>query len=703
MKKRLKYRFILFPIFIFCGLTIFAQKTDGRKTSSVGHIYGRVMDSKTKETIPYASVVILKNDSLIAGNLTKPNGEFSIDNLPFGKFNLNFKSIGYKTIKKTISITPQNDEQDIGNIKMEIDEKLLSEVEIVTEKSAVEMNIDRKVFNVDKNITSKGGTAADVMKDIPSVTLDESGNAKLRQNSATIYIDGRPTTLSLDQIAADQIERVELITNPSAKFEANASGGIINIVMKSNTKRGYYGIVSAGVGTNDHYNGMVSLNVKQKPIGFSLAYNYHSFKNPISAYNYRTNIDNDKVTGYYDSDNKKVFKNAFNTGSAGLDYYVNNRNTLSLSESMVIGDFNTTENQLFKSRNTYDSILSSGNRNTDATIHFGNFTSKLNYLKTFPKKGRELSSSINYNILNVNNKNDFITNTYDGYGALLPNNPDLQNTAARNTGHTYTFQADYIDPINDSTKLELGVRSNYNSSKVLFDANYFSYYSNLDTIDAYLTNHYQIEDIVNAVYINYTHQYRKINYMIGLRFEQSRYSGKLENSGDAVFQYSYPENFNTIINALFPSVFISKKLNEKRTLQFNSSRKIGRPNIRQLSPNISSSDRKNYSIGNPKLTPEFITLAEINYNQFLKKGNVLISLFFRNTQNPFTNFIYKYPSDSSILVSTTINGKQNNTLGMDNTLKFTFFKGLETTFNVNLFYTVINASYNNNNFSNAGS
>ena len=304
--------------------------------------------------------------------------------------------------------------------------------------------------------------------------------------------------------------------------------------------------------------------------------------------------------------------------------------------------------------------------------------------------------------MKINNHNDFTTNTYNASGLLFPNNPDLQNSEGLNKGNTYTFQADYIDPINDSTNLELGVRSNYKTSNVFLDARYFSYYSNQDTIDSGLTNHYKVKDIVNAAYINYSHRFKKINYMMGLRFEQSYYQGTFLDNSNSSFQYSYPDNLNNLINALFPSVFISKKLNQKQTMQFNISRKIGRPDMRQLSPNISSSDRKNYSIGNPQLTPEFLTLAEVNFNQYFNKGNSLISLFFRNTQNPLTNYSYQFPSDSSILVNTTINGKQSNTVGIDNTLKYSLMKGLETTLNMNLLYTVIDASFTNTQFSNSG-
>lgn len=669
---------------------------------SIGHIYGKVVDSKTKESVPFASVAIFKKDSVIAGNFTKNNGEFSFENLPYGRFNLKITFLGFKAYQQVIMIIPQNEEQDLGDIQLQVEETLLKTVEVVEEKSAFEMNIDRKVFNVDKNITSRGGTATDVMKNIPSVTMDESGNAQLRQNNATIYVDGRPTNLTLDMIPADQIDKVEVITNPSAKFEASATGGIINIVMKSNLKPGYNGVVTGGAGTNDHYNGMLALNVKQKPIGFSATYSYNTFKNPIHAYNYRTMLNNGSTSGHYDSDNNKVFRNTFNTGTASLDYYINNRNTLTISQNITKGYFYTREDQSFRTSNATDALLSRGSRITNTVIDFGNYTTKLHYKKTFPKKGKEFSADINYNGGLSQNPSVFTTNTYDGNGTLLPLNPALQNNKGRNENQTYTIQTDYINPVNDSTKLELGLRSSIKQSDQLMEVNRYDHALDLYAIDIDLTNHYLITDIVNAGYINYSMRRKKLSYMLGLRFEESYYKGVLANKNDSTFQYSYPTGLNNIMNALFPGIFISKKIAEKKEIQFNISRKINRPNFRQMMPFIMSSDNKNYSIGNPNLTPEFITMAELNYNQQLTKGNLLLTLFIRNTQNPLTQYNYTFPADSSIVISTHINGRQSNTIGMDNTFKHTLFKGFEATWNLNLFYSFIDATYKNTTVSNQG-
>ncbi|MGZ6539898.1 MAG: outer membrane beta-barrel protein, partial [Bacteroidia bacterium] len=626
-----------------------------------------------------------------------------LENLPFGTFNFKISFIGFKTYQQVITITPQNEEQDLGNIKIEAEEAVLKTVEVTGEKSASEMSIDRKVFNVDKDLTVKGGTAMDVMKNIPSVTLDESGNAQLRQNAATIYIDGRPTTLTLDQIPADQIERVEVITNPSAKFEASATGGIINIVMKSNNKPGYNGIVSGGIGTNEHYNAMAVLNFKQKPFGFQIVYNYNSFQNPVTGYTHRTDLSNNVATDYYNANDKSTFKNAMQVGTVNFDYFLNNRNTLSLSGNMVMGDFINHDNQTFSSLDASDAYLYNGNRTTNTKTHFENYTGKIHYRKTFPKKGKELTADFNYNTTNLNSPSTYTTNIYAANTTtLLPDNPALQNNMGHNVNQVYTFQADYVNPINDSTKFECGVRSNYKPSTQYLDVSTFDYPSGQYVADPYLTSHYKIEDLVNAAYVNYTTRVKKINFALGLRFEDSYYKGILTNKNDSSFLYSYPSGINNLLNSLFPSIFITRKLTDKKEIQFNVSRKINRPNYRQLMPFIMASDPKNYSIGNPNLTPEFITMGELNYNQVLNKGTMLLTLFFRNTQNPLTNYIYTSPSDSSILINTTINGKQSNAFGMDNTFKYTLFKGFEATLNMNLIYTFINASYNNVNVSNQG-
>lgn len=691
----MKKNYFLF-LLILSGLHpfILAQpnRPAGSKMPAVGRLYGKVTNAQTKETVPFVSVAVYRRDSLIGGCLAGANGDFNVENLPFGPLKVQISFVGFKPLQLPVTITPQAVEQDLGDLKLEVEETLLKRIEVVADKSASQISIDRKIFNVDKDLTVAGGTATDVMKNIPSVTVDGDGNAQLRQNAAIIYVDGRPTTLSLDQIPADQIERVEVITNPSVKFEASTTGGIINIVMKSNVKPGYNGVITGAAGTNDHYMGNVALNFKQKPIGFSINYNYNSFLNPVDGYNYRTNLLNGEAIGYYNTKTKTFFKHQFRRGSATLDFYINNRNKLSISQNMAIGNFKNYDVQSFESK-TGDSLSAYGTRATNSLVHFENYTTTANYIKTFPKQGKQLTVDVTYNLTLSKSPSDFTTHTYFPPKGLPPNNPELQINDAAANGNFYLLAADYVNPFTDSTKLEYGIRSTYRPSDQVLDVSVYNYTEGKYVADTYLSSHYKINDLVNAAYINYTTRMKGINYALGLRVEDSYYKGTLKNKNDSSFLYHYPSTLNNLKNAIFPSLFISKKLTEKQEIQFNVSRKINRPGFRQLIPFIIALDPKNYLIGNPNLTPEFITLSELNFNQYLKNGNLFFSLFYRNTQNPITAFIQPSAVDPTILVNTSINGKQSHTIGMDNTFKYTLFKGFEATFNMNLFYVRINANY----------
>ena len=238
-------KLILFTLLLL-SFSLFAQQ---KNTPAIGRLYGKIIDASKKEPIAYASVTVLRTlpngqDSLIGGALTLENGDFNITSLPMGAFKVKVSFVGNKDLIKPVKISPPNSiEQDLGDWAMLEDAQVLSAIEVKAEKATTTMSLEKRVFNVDKNITSAGGTAEDVLKNVPSVTVDMDGNTKLRDRSATIYVDGKPTLMALNQIPSDQIESVEVITNPSAKYEASTMGGILNIVLKQNRKAGYSGVI----------------------------------------------------------------------------------------------------------------------------------------------------------------------------------------------------------------------------------------------------------------------------------------------------------------------------------------------------------------------------------------------------------------------------------------------------------------------------
>jgi outer membrane receptor protein involved in Fe transport len=695
---------LLFFLAVIITFSISAQAPGGGGNKDMmkalkdikGRVYGKIIDAKTKKPVEFASVVVLwyNKDSLLGGSLTQENGEFNIENLPaMGGFRFRATQIGYKPYETKIYIQlPNKLEQDLGDIKFEIDQKLLNEVEVVAEKNAVVMSIDKRTYNVDKDISIRGGTAADVMKNVPGVTMDAEGNAQLRNQSPTIFVDGRPSNLTLVQIPADQIDRVEIITNPSVKFDANSTGGILNIIMKKNLKPGYNGMIMANAGTGDRYGGMVNLNVKEGKWNVSTMYSYNQAINKTTGFTNRTQLDSlQDPSGYFKQNNQTNFTNAFNFGRLGIDYSINNRNTISLNGMIMGGKFKTHDDQTYEVLDKNSTQLLNGGRLNDQEAAFQNYNAQILYKKTFPKPGKEITVDGSYNHTDSRNGYLFTTDTH------APNYPDtISNTYQKNIGGTtanqYVFQLDYVNPLSETRKFEAGIKSFYKNSLTNNNTSNAFRTQDIFTKDSIMSNNYVIDDMVNAAYVNYNDKiFWDISYQAGLRFEASYYKGNITDKKQT-FSYQYPSSSEDLLKSLFPGIYFSKKLKSNQELQLNFSRKISRPNFFQLMPFIMFSDKQNIRIGNPQLKPEFKNIAEVNYNKTFTKGSYLGSGYFRYEEQPITDVAYPSEFDPSVLVNTTVNGKSSIRYGMEHTIKFTFFKNLDVTLNANAFYIYINGT-----------
>jgi hypothetical protein len=709
----MKKHIVLFITLILFALNVRAQFPGGGggapsgKMPSIGHLYGKILDAQTKEPVEFASVALLwyDKDSAVAGCLVKTNGDFSLDNLAFGAFRLRISFIGYKTIEQKMFINMQNIDKDLGDMLLQPDQELLKEVTVTEEKSAVQMSIDRKVYDVTKDISTRGGTGLDAVKNIPSVTVDADGNVSLRNNAVAIYIDGKPTTLTLQQIPSDQIDRIEIITNPSVKFDASTTGGILNVIMKRNTTPGYNGMLMGGMGTNnlqvaplgnDRYNGMATLNVKQGKFNVFGMYTYNTQTNDNNGFTNRNNIVLPPayfgvVQKYYNQNDTNAMKNTFQFARAGFDYYINNRNTLTVSGVYVHGSFNSTDNQNYSYSDINDKFILGGDRINHSVTSFNNYTGKIDFQHTYPKQGKEFTTNLTLNegLMATN----YTYTTYQGsyMGVQLPN--IIQEATGSTPSWMYTYQADYVNPINDHSKLETGVRSfmqrSFSTQATKNDSSGVP-----GAFDSYaaLTNNYNITNLTNAAYINYSSKFLGFNYMAGLRFEETYYKGNITNK-DVSFSYYYPDqHLNKLQYCWFPAVYLTKKLPHNQEFQINFSRKINRPNFFQLMPFVFASDNANIQIGNPGLQPEFVNIGEVNYNIIWWKLNFLTSFYVRYTQNPITNISYPEASNPNILVNTYQNGTNKVVEGFDNTLKLTPIKSLDLMANANIFYTTISYS-----------
>lgn len=702
----------LFKMFSFClfiSTYTLAQMPSGAnakmlekmKDMKIGKVYGKIYDAKTKKPVEFASVVLLwyNKDSIITGNLANTKGEFLFENLPvMASYRVRVSFIGYKNFEKRIYITPPDKiEVDLGNIMLEPDEKLLNEVEVVAETPVFSTQIDRKVYNVEKDMSVKGGTALDAVKNVPTLNVDADGSVTLRNKSVTIYVDGRPSQLTLEQIPADQIERIEVISNPSVKFDASTTGGILNVVLKKNKKPGYNGMLMGGIGTNDRYNAMGNISIKEYPFNFSLMGNYNTQINYTKGYTKRTDLYNGSVTDYYNQNNHTFNKSQFNFFRVALDYNISTRDLITISGNFPKGDFYTSDTQIFSTLLSNQSTYNNGYRVNNNDAGFKGYTGALNYKKTYPTPGKELTFDANYNYFN--SKNNYIYDTHI-YDSLNNHFTSTQKNNGNRFSNQITSQLDFVNPINENKKIEMGLRTNYELTETYNDTKNFNPVINDFVTDTFQSNNYQTIEMINAAYFNFTSKtFWNIKYQLGLRIEQTYFKGTLNrpNLGtSASFDYYYPNGWDNVSYMFFPGIFLSKEFSSKSELQFNITRKIKRPNFFQRMPFIMFADNKNYRIGNPGLKPEFTNQAEINHTLNLGKNSILSTIFVAYDQQPISNTTYPSEKDSSILVNTFVNGKSEIEYGTEQTIKWTLFNKLNVTLNANVMWLAItsDATYN---------
>ncbi len=732
--NRIMRKLFTIAIFNLFVITAFAQMPGGMRgggnsqSMNIGHFYGKLVDSKTNKGLESVTVQLVGNrfdtatkkmkEAILSTLITKANGDFSFDNLPvFGNFKLKISALGYKSVEKPISFgikMPQGGaanganmqqmlamaDKDLGNIKMEEDATNLGNVTVTSSaKPLLELGIDRKIFNVDKNLVSSGQTATEIMKSIPSLNVDIDGNVTMRNASPTLFIDNRPTTLTLDQIPADIIDKVELITNPSAKFDASGgNAGILNIVLKKNKKTGYNGGIRTGIDSRGKLNLGGDLNLRQDKINFSLSANFNQRKSISDGVTDRTNL-------LFTPSNVYNTSNGVNTGyfgfaRAGLDFLVDNRNTISVAGNFMRGQFDNEQTQRVDS--TIKSVFTSYNQiSTNSSAVMRNVGTQISYKHNFTKSGHNISADFNYNSSNNENNANIGTQTYNSNGTTK-GQALLQKTLGSGATKNYILQADYENPLSDDSKLEAGVRTAIRDFNNMSDQYRYDYNSSSYNLVPGISNKYKFYDQVSAAYATYSFKVKKWSYQLGFRAESSNYTGTLLNAkgqDSATFKVKYPLS-------LFPSAFITYKINDKQDLQLNYSRRVNRPNFFQLMPFPDYSDPQNINIGNAGLKPEFTNSFEVSYNNAYTRGaNFLATAFFKHTTDLITRYVYRdkngLVSGDSAYFNTYINADYSYSYGLELTNKMALTKWWDFTVNVNLFNSQINATVPGQSLSNS--
>jgi len=594
-------------------------------------VKGKAVDSVSAAPLGYASIQIFNsNDNkLVNGTLAADSGDFSIE-LPYGSFYAEIEFMGYKSYKtNSFFLSKEKPVYDFGSIKLFYAASTLSEVVVQADRSSMQLALDKKVFNVGKDLANAGGSASDILTNIPSVSVDPEGNVKLRgSDNVRILIDGKPSGLvsikggsGLQQLQASMVERVEIITNPSARYEAEGMAGIINIVLKKDRKQGFNGTVELVSGTPTNLGAALNFNYRHKKINFFINYGIAYRKQPYRGALYQEVYGTD-TTFILKQNNKGTFTGFNNNIRGGLDYYFTEKSILSASYLYRRSQGNRVtniryEDYLFNTSN----LTGISKRRQDEDETEPNSEYSVSYKKTFAAKGHELVAEVKYLDYWENSDQLFTQNYFQPNGTEDISKAILQKSLNDEFEKQWLFQFDYVKPIGEEGKFETGVRSSFRNMVNDYLV------TQQDTSGSFvplpgLDNVFEYDENIHAAYGILGNKSKKISYQAGLRVEWTDVTTILRKTNET--------NPRDYVN-LFPSAHITFDLKKDNGIQLSYIRRVRRPFYNDLSPFVTFSDSRNFFGGNPDLDPEFSNVIEAGHIKSFDKGTITSAIYYRST------------------------------------------------------------------------
>ena len=647
----------------------------------LGGIKGMVIDSKTKESLQFVNVSIKTKThaSLVKGGVTDQSGSFILGGLKEGTYIVSVSYIGYKAYEKEFAITSSKKSINLNMIPLTEDSHELKGVEITGQKSQMKFEIDKKVFNVDQNIASAGGSASDVLSNIPSVEVSNEGDVSLRGNSnVTVWINGKASGLSadnraqiLEQMPAENIEKIEVITNPSAKYSPDGTAGIINIVLKQDRKAGYYGSAQAGLNTRG-YNSSFNINYSSNKFDIYANAGYRHHEIPGGGYTNRTNTQGTEDT----SDDTYLNQTSKQTGNrsglflrGGVTYHYTPKDHFTLGGFGMFGGMNQNNSIDYLSNVPGSYYKSNRLSNSDNSMNGGNI--ELGYKHDFTKDNY-LDFTASYNKWGMDNTSIYNQTSFYADNTTSSYQRQLNNISK----HEWEFQLDYQNKINDNTKFEVGYKGTLGRENSPVET--YSGLNESSTIfDNSLYNRFIYNQDVHALYTTYSGRISKLGYQLGLRGEYSKVNTRSEDYANNSTPYS------TDYFSLFPSAFVSYALPNNNEIQLNYTRRISRPQGGQLNSFKNITDSTNISFGNPQLNPEYSNAFELNYIKNWENHMLSFSGYYRTTDDVIQSIRYL---DGNVMKTTYDNVAKTQSAGVELVGKDKLFKILDLTTTVNLFY-----------------
>ena len=668
-------------------LGLFAFHSTWAQTTS---LTGKLTDATTATPLGYASVRVLQlpENKLVNGTLTNDKGEFTVA-LPPGRYAAEIEFIGFETIKTPeFSLTQAHPQHDLGTLQLASTTTTLHEVEVTAEKSTMVLALDKKIFNVGKDLSNAGGSATDILTNIPSVTVDPDGNVKLRgSDNVRILIDGKPSGLvsfkgssGLQQLQGSMIERIEIITNPSARYEAEGSAGIINIVLKKDQKQGFNGSVELIAGQPTNFGAAANLNYRHRKINFFINYGISYRVTPGQGTMLQERFVGD-TTYLLRQTTTNEFRGLNNNIRGGLDYYFSEHSILTAStlwrrsDAQRLSDIRY-EDYLF----SLNAPLGYTLRQQDETEDEPNSEYSLVYKRKFGREGHELTAEAKYLNYWEHSDQSFPQQTFFPDGTEDVPKALFQKSVNDEYENQYLLQLDYVRPVGQDGKIETGLRSSFRDMEndyVVSEKNTDGTFSTVPGLD----NDFFYNENINGAYLIYGNKRRKFSWQAGLRAEHTDVNTLLAETNE--------ENPRDYFN-FFPSLHLTYDLPKNNAIQWSYSRRVRRPVYNDLSPFSTFTDSRNFWSGNPDLDPEFSDVLEVGHIRYFDQGSLSSSVYFRHTQDKIERI--RQLDDAGNATTRPENLRSGDALGLEFTSAYSPRKWWKLDGSFNFFYATIDGS-----------
>ncbi|PZX53305.1 outer membrane beta-barrel family protein [Algoriphagus chordae] len=679
-----KLAFLLFFSMLSC-FQLLAQQSP-RKGSFVT---GNVLDIGSNSPLPFASIGIYTSaDSLISGGLTDDEGKFQID-VPIGQFYALVEFMGYEPFQTDpFTTSKEAPSYDLGQINMKTSASDLDEVVVQGEKTIMELSLDKRIFNVGKDLANAGGNASDILMNLPSIAVDTEGNVRLRGSAnVRILIDGKPSGLvsfkgsaGLRQLPANMIERVEVITNPSARYEAEGMAGVINIILKKDNNQGFNGSfeVVGGVPTNLGFT--ANLNYRHKKINWFINYGLTHRRSPNVNELYQETYGVD-TTFILNQNNEGEVKSLNNNIRGGLDYYFSESSILTLSYLWRRSDAHRiTDIRYEDSYNTSDNLQSYTLRRQDETEEEPNSEISMNYKKTFEREGHELTGTLTYLNYWENSDQLFTQSSFTPEGQPIEGSSVVQTSLNDEYENQYLAMLDYVQPFGKEGKFESGFRTSFREMKNDYLVMQEDENGDFDPIPG-LDNIFLYDENILAVYGIIGNTSKKWSYQGGIRVEYTDVKTTLVETDEV-----NPRKYTN----LFPSAHLTYNISQENAFQLSYSRRVRRPVYNDLSPYVTLSDSRNFFSGNPDLNPVYTNAFELGHIKYFDKGTLFTTIYYRNTVDKIERLRSVNDEGFSRTLPYNLNGE--NSFGVEISSDYQLYDWWKLDFNVNFFHADIDGT-----------